>query len=368
MGEALEDALRRWKAGPGSTMAATWFDRPGPCPVCLSPASFHRHPKNPSRWVCFSTWHAETKVGRAKDGKVPCYFGDALDLACHEAGMPVDGFLRHAGYLKDRQLTARERAEYARRRAEQEATATARKEQARQDTRTTVKRLRAMRWGGPRFDLSDKLVATFFRPDGGRPTAKNAQGEERVVRWSYVARWFDEGPRPPMRPPGMDEDSWKAKEWLPGWNSTRFEGAYRDGHSVIDSGALLVDIDSDPTKAGDKRGEPDLTLARLVDLMNDTAPGVAYLAHTSASSVPGAWRWRVVLPLSRRVNAYEYDRIATAVRMSALASGWRCLEADPGWTSPARFFYGPADFGDYHTHFEEGACVDVEAVLGVFRA
>ncbi len=369
MGEALEDAIRRWKAGPGAAMASEWPDRPGVCPACGSHAGFHRHPDNPHRWVCFSNTHNSAPVGRLKDGKGAAgsyYTGDALDLACHAAGMPLDGFLRDVGYLTDRQLTDEERAAYARRRAEQEAAVQRRRMQAKADTRTVMRRIRALRWGSVRFDLDHELMATFFRPDG-MPTAKNPNGLERVTSWRKLAGWLEAAPEPPPRPDGAGE-TWKAKDWLPGWTATRFEGARRSGETVLDSGALLVDIDSDPEATGEKRGEPDLPPDRLHELMAATLPGVAYLAHTSPSSRVGAWRWRVVVPFDRRVNADEYGRIATAVRMSAIVSGWRCLEADPGWTTPARFFYGPATFPDYHHHIEHGAVLNVARVLGVFHA
>ena len=368
MGEALEDAIRRWKAGPGAAMASEWPAAPqgSVCPACRHRDCFRRHPDNPERWVCFSANHEADGAGVGRQGK-DCFVGDALDLACHAAGMGIHNFLRDVEYLTDRQLTDAERAEGARRRAEREAADERRRMQKKADTRTVMRRIRGLRWGADRFDLDHELTTTFF-PSGNVPTEKIVDGIERVTSWRKLAGWFEAAPEPPLRPVGAGE-KWKAKAWLPGWNASRFEGASRrSGSSVLDSGALLVDIDSDPEATGEKRGEPDLPPDRLYELMAATMPGVAYLAHTSPSSRVGAWRWRVVIPFDRRVNADEYRRIAAAIRMSALAAGWRCLEADPRWTSPARFFYGPATFPDYHHHTQHGAVLNVTRVLGVFNA
>ena len=71
------------------------------CPVCRSPDGFKAQPNAAGRWVCFSSRHPDTGVGRAHEDKNGCTFwtGDCLDIDAHAAGVNRIKHLREEGYL-----------------------------------------------------------------------------------------------------------------------------------------------------------------------------------------------------------------------------------------------------------------------------
>lgn len=366
----LREAARAWKAALGAELAATWPLRPGVCPGCgggtAAGGAFKRISPESERWVCFSSGHGAEGPGREKTNKGgSAWTGDALDLAAHAAGMSTAQFLRSEGYLTDKPLSDAERREIARRKADRERKAAERARHRRQLTRAGISRLLSARWTGSALDWSAELVVTAFRPapETGLATAQNTAGRERVTSWGKLADWLAKPSPVPAVPPWAEDRFNSPKSWLPGWTASRFHGQKRSGEAVVDSGALLIDLDSDPTATGKQRGDPELGPDALRALLASVVPDVAYLAHTSPSSRPGAWRWRVVLPLSRRVNPDEYAEVAAAVRLSAIRAGSPALEADPGWCSPSRFFYGPAAFPDYFHLRADGRTLDPDAIL-----
>ena len=68
-----------------------WTSYNSICPVCEDEApSFKVHPDNELRWVCHSSHHAATGVGKAatsQAGFTKCWTGDAVDLEAHRRGV-----------------------------------------------------------------------------------------------------------------------------------------------------------------------------------------------------------------------------------------------------------------------------------------
>jgi len=364
MGDAKREARARWLQGPGADLAAQWPGRTGACPMCGADAAFNRHPRNPQKWVCHSTTHNTVQAGRQKDN---VWWGDALDLESHLRGASDTDVLRQDGYLEDRPVSASERQAWAREQAARERAGRARQAQGWRHLEGLRNKIRNPdNWTGRSLDGGDSLQITVFRPDVGRqrPTHTINPGEPKDTTWRALARTIQEPRAVPSVPHGCVGSFASPKFWLPGWCGSRFQGHRRGKDSIIDSGALLIDLDSDPTAEGVKRGAPDLGPDELSRMVGEVAPGVAFLAHTTPSSRPGAWRWRLVLPLARRVNASEYTKICGVVRLSALLQQWGApFEADKSWSSPTRYFYAPARFPDYRFTIHPGQYLDPDVVL-----
>jgi hypothetical protein len=69
----------------------------GECPVCGHKGCFGQLPEDPAKWTCFSVGHSG--AGRQGQG---CWYGDALDLDAHAAGVQAIELLRRGGYLARR--------------------------------------------------------------------------------------------------------------------------------------------------------------------------------------------------------------------------------------------------------------------------
>jgi hypothetical protein len=355
----------------------------GPCPACASGkhglASFGRMPTDYrwTRWSCLSDGHgARSGVGRPGGGSAdstPCWYGDAIDLEAHARGFEPSprgraALLRADGFLTDRPLTDHERREIRARKERQRRE----EEQRRREAAEHLRRLVAWWEAGPTLTARPTaepwtVAATVFRalPNARRgplPTASARHGELEAWTWADLRRIVAEPPELPTVPPNPPPRADTPKSWLPGWAPTRFgpleipknhdsacpdvkhgrpcRGNHRHASTVVESGALALDLDAD---RGDGAGDPDLDPWRLAELMSAALPGVAWLAHTSPSSNPDGcgWRWRVVLPLSRPVDLSEYATLADAVRIFAVLAGSEALEADTGWRQAERFYYLP---------------------------
>jgi hypothetical protein len=364
MGEEKREARATWLQQRGAALSAEWPARMGLCPMCGADAAFNRHPHNPSKWVCHSTTHNSIQAGRQK-GDV--WWGDALDLESHLRGISDTDVLRQDGYLEDRPVTAEDRRKWAKQLAAREAAEKARKAKGWRKVEALQRRMKsADGWAGRTWNVEAPLQITVFRPDlaGRRPTHQTNPGEAKETTWRGLSRTFQEPRDVPEVPPGCDVRYSTPKHWVTGWCASRFHGDRRGAKTVIDSGALLIDLDSDPTKEGAKRGAPDLDPQRLSTMVAKVVPGVAFLAHTTPSSRNGAWRWRLVLPLARRVTADEYGRLSGAVRLSARFCRWSApFEADSSWVTPTRFFYAPTRFPDYRFTVEPGSYLEPDRVL-----
>ena len=195
----------------------------------------------------------------------------------------------------------------------------------------------------------------------GLPPGEKARGNARSWTWEELLEWLHnpDALAPGKGPPPDDPKARKAwmdarKTRLAGWSPTRFKGNQRKGENVEAVGALVLDLDSSPGEPLPRRGEPDLDPERLRAAMTAALPkGTAWAAHTTPSSRPAAWRWRVVVPLSEPVNA-DTHRALTAWLRLRLATGTApaMAESDPGanmntaglWYAPARDDDNPAAY------------------------
>jgi replicative DNA helicase len=157
---------------------------------------------------------------------------------------------------------------------------------------------------------------------------------------------------------------------LAGWSPARFRDDYRNADNVLDVGALVLDLDSNPDATLPKRGEPALDPARLRAAMAAALPpGTAWAAHTSPSSAPGRWRWRAVVPLSKPVDANLHRALTACLRLKlATGSAPAMAESDPGPSmDPARLWYAPGRDGDnpyaYRAESSSGEPLDVGATV-----
>lgn len=140
----------------------------------------------------------------------------------------------------------------------------------------------------------------------------------------------------------------RPKEELPLWSPATFRDDYRNKENVESARAVGFDVDvSAPSR--------EELLAAL--------KGRAGFFYCSSSHTTAKPRWRLILVLSRPVNAAEYARIWRAVAASlpfTVAIGREAKDASRQWYLPRE----PAE-GEYI--FEElvGAPVDVEAMLAI---
>ena len=87
-------------------------------------------------------------------------------------------------------------------------------------------------------------------------------------------------------------------------------------------------------------------------------PGVAAAAHTTWSHGVKGDRWRLLVPLSRDVDADEYRRLHERVR-DALGDHWG---VDKGCPSPVQFMWRPSTQNNdtYVSHVQSGELLDVD--------
>jgi len=109
-------------------------------------------------------------------------------------------------------------------------------------------------------------------------------------------------------------------------------------------------------------GDVDRDNLGINDLKAALGPWSQWLAYTSASSVPGASRWRVVVGLSRPHSVTEYTRL------------WRWfasrLPIDVHTKDASRLHFLPADWngGDNQWHAQDGRPADVDSILSMVAA
>ena len=89
----------------------------------------------------------------------------------------------------------------------------------------------------------------------------------------------------------------------------------------------------------------------------------AYLLHTTRSYTNLTPRYRIVIPLSRPVDAVEYEAVGRY-----LASLWNINEFDPTTFQQTRLMYFPSRSSDGYFNAEErkGGMLDVDKVLGLY--
>ncbi len=166
------------------------------------------------------------------------------------------------------------------------------------------------------------------------PRRDSARWRADVITWEELCGWADT--------PGSRKES---GNYVLG----RFTGARRSNRTLRDRCALTLDSDSAPRDFADR--------AALL------LPGAALL-HTTYSHTPDSPRWRVIIPLDRRVNAEEYH--ALACQMMQLL-GWSSF--DVGSVQPARYMFRPAaSRKEWYQHVVvPGAPLAVDAQLATWN-
>lgn len=344
----LGTAAAAWNAAH----PAAWPRRGGTCPVCADDGCFGTLPgSDGARWACFSTGHPADGSRGVKGTDV--VHGDALDIEAHRRGWSRVEVLQADGYL------APGRA----------GPATARRPPAPAPP---------VDWRGPAAVLAGARVPAAPPGDGDPVLAGThwsgkgkPQGEATSTTWStLVGGWRSPGPVPPG-----------GKGELAAWSPTRFKNNYRNADNVLDVGALVLDFDCHP---GDLaldpalvklaaaegldievlRGVPGLDAAALRAVLVGVLGGHRWTAHTTASSLPGAWRWRVVVPLSRRVTAAEHAALVCLVRLALLDAGCPAQEVDTrACMNAAGLWFVPVAVADYESLEEPGAVLDADDAL-----
>ena len=336
------DAVRAWCRDH----ATNWPAKHGTCPACKGTGCFGRADGNddPPRWICFDTDHA----GVGREGKDKRWRGDALDLEAHARRKTLAEVLRDDGYL----------------------TGTRPAGGARRAPAPPPAKLPPLVLPRPTPVAADAEALAGWRLDGTifASVREYGNGEPLRLTWAELVELFREPTTLPGAAGGPMDDR---KKQLPAWNGGRFEGgtSAKRGQSKRAS-ALLLDLDADPTKPAPKCGEPDLTPDKLRAVLADVLPGVAWGAHTSSSSTPGCWRWRVVVPLAEELEAGPYVAVVDLLRLRLLS--WSAapfaLEADVNanralsrlWYAAARV---PERPGDYATAEAAGTLLDGLALL-----
>lgn len=142
------------------------------------------------------------------------------------------------------------------------------------------------------------------------------------------------------------------KAAVPLWNASEFSPAYREQENFVRAHALILDIDDRPAP------ELDQLLLRLAGLAQ-----IFYTTHRHGET-PGRVRARVVVRLSRPVEAVEWPRFAVAVEAwlsPVIELDRKCLH------DTARCYYlpscDPARLGDRQAWAREGEALDVDELL-----
>ncbi len=126
------------------------------------------------------------------------------------------------------------------------------------------------------------LAITTFESD------KNPRGTRHAIAWGDLVSWFG-GRFPAARP----------KASLPMWSPATFAGDARAAKNVELVSAMVFDVDEVPVP----------TLGEITAALQ----GVQWFAHSSSSALHGAPRWRLVVALSRPMNAAEHAHLWRAV-------------------------------------------------------
>lgn len=113
----------------------------------------------------------------------------------------------------------------------------------------------------------------------------------------------------------------------------RFKSKRRTKANLVDRCALTLDADS-----------PD---DDFLDRVRSAVDGIA-LVHTTYSSTPDSPRYRVIVPLSRRVNPEEYSQCATVVMERVGTHNF-----DPGSVQGERYMFKPGTQDPEWFHWEE---------------
>jgi len=349
-----------------------WPKSGGTCPACGGSGCFGRARGAPDRWTCFAAGHPDRAPGCGREGD-GCWSGDALDLDAFVREIKPSDVLLADGYLI----------------AGGSALASPRRV-----PRHAAPELRALVL--PELRASDMLVSEWTGDGTAWPSLMETRGDPLSLTWSDVQRRLGS----PLDLPHPDTAAglaWQAKlrqsrrrggesdaeyeEWilwsarkhqLPGWSLASFGGGVRSKATVGRASALMLDLDSDPSKPAPARGEPGLDPDRLRDLLASELRGCAWAAHTSVSSTPESWRWRVIVPLATPVSMPAYTALVNVLRLRMLDRGSIAVEADSCSAESWRLWFEPAcaperDPDHYRVVVALGAPLDGLAVLRELR-
>lgn len=140
------------------------------------------------------------------------------------------------------------------------------------------------------------------------PNRNSKFWDASTITWGEVISWLDS--------PGTVK---QAGNYVFG----RFSGKRRTNGTLRDRCALTLDA--------------DFPKERFVERVGDAIAGHAGIWHTTYTSEPEAPRYRVIVPLDRRVDPREYHMCVSAL-MARVGTG----EFDPGSTQGARYMFRPA--------------------------
>lgn len=140
------------------------------------------------------------------------------------------------------------------------------------------------------------------------------------------------------------------KNGLEGWSPAKFRGNRRGKANVEAVSCLVLDDDANA-----------LPLSRLVNIYHGAA-GAVHSSHSSTAEHP---KWRIILRLSRDVNAEEYDRLWAHVRKRVTDGGYLLDEATK---DASRLWYVPAhkSGGVYEWRELQGEPVPVDEILASY--
>ena len=170
-----------------------------------------------------------------------------------------------------------------------------------------------------------------------------------------VARFVE---RPSPWPACLGLDVAKAKSNVTVWSAARFVGNERQAEPLL-IGAVVLDFDHPQDKPGD-----------FFALVARALPGAQWGAHATVSSAPGAWRFRLIVPLPMPVEPLTHGLLSTHVRSAIWQARWgerdlpRSERADmTGWADASEVCNGPrachivpmvAPCGAYVAHVQSG--------------
>lgn len=164
-----------------------------------------------------------------------------------------------------------------------------------------------------------------------------------TARWKDSSHWAQ---RPPETWEGflvwLDLDHPADRRECGAYVGGRLRGGRRSRETVESRSVLTLDADA----AG---------ATFLADVAR-VLPRVAAAAHTTWRHGVDGDRYRLLVPLSRDVDADTYRRVAEAVR-DALGQHWG---ADAGCPEPERFMYRPSTQGSYTHRVFQGRPLDVD--------
>jgi hypothetical protein len=156
--------------------------------------------------------------------------------------------------------------------------------------------------------------------------------QQEPMTWGDFLAWLD------MEHPASERE-------CGGYVPALLRGGVRKRENVVSRSILTLDADK--------------AMPSFLDDVARLLAGTAWAAHTTWRHGIDGDRYRLLVPLSRPLDASGYRRAAEAVR-DALGEHWG---ADKGCPEPERFMYRPSTQGHYCHRVVEGGPLDVDRWL-----